>query len=459
MLFLTIMGFFLLILTCWSNPFTVVNPAPMDGNGLNPLLQHPGMIIHPPLLFLGYGGFAIPGCLAMAQALSRMRDSEGPWANAVRPFTILSWMLLTAGIILGAWWAYMELGWGGYWAWDPVENASLIPWLVATAYLHTAVIETRRNKLHRTNTFLMALTTISAFFATYLVRSGVVDSLHAFGDGGVGGPLLIFILIFLLLAFMASLAWKEKESKPLAGLESREGFLVLTAWIFLALSMIILIATLWPVISQFWVEKPMGLEPAFYNKVCLPLFALLAVMLAICPWLGWKGGLRKPLGLAISLGAFAISAFAMWSMGYTIPLAVIGAAGGFGALAGIIALFVLEPSIRRNTTAISAYGVHIGLIMMVIGVAFSGPFKTEAEVRIGRGEIIKVGDYDVTFAALYEGESPNFIFIEAELVVNHEGSLVGVVNPQRRIYNNFDDRAYSRALLSHPLAMSSMQLY
>ncbi|MFI3272295.1 MAG: cytochrome c-type biogenesis CcmF C-terminal domain-containing protein [Pseudomonadota bacterium] len=445
MLFLTIMAFFLLILTCWSNPFTVVEPAPMDGNGLNPLLQHPGMIIHPPLLFLGYGGFAIPGCLAMAQALSGMRSVEGPWVDAVRPFTIISWMLLTAGIVLGAWWAYMELGWGGYWAWDPVENASLIPWLVATAYLHTAVIESRRNKLHRTNTFLMALTTISAFFATYLVRSGVVDSLHAFGSGGVGSPLLTFVLIFLVLAAMASVAWKNSNAQELEGLESREGFLVLTAWVFIALSLIILVATLWPVISQFWVDKPMGLEPAFYNRVCLPLFALLAVMLAICPWLGWKGGLRSRLGVLIVLVSFAVMAFGMWMTGYTIPLAVIGAAGAGAALVGIVTLFILEPSLRRNNISISAYAVHVGVLFMVIGVAFSGPFKSEDEVLLRQGQAVNVGGYDVQFLALYEGQTPNYVFIEAELAVMKDGELVGKTSPQRRIYSNFDDRAYSEA--------------
>ena len=160
--FYAIMAFFALILSCWSNPFEMQSPVPPDGNGLNPLLQNPGMIFHPPLLFLGYGGFTVPACLALAQSLSGGEGEDG-WHRVTRPVTLLAWAFLTAGIILGMWWAYMELGWGGYWAWDPVENASLIPWLISTAALHTLIVQERRNKLHRVNVALMCLTTISAF--------------------------------------------------------------------------------------------------------------------------------------------------------------------------------------------------------------------------------------------------------------------------------------------------------
>lgn len=162
-----------------------------------------------------------------------------------RPCILLAWIFLTAGIVLGAWWAYMELGWGGYWAWDPVENASLIPWLIATASLHTLIVEDRRRKFTRVNVAMMALTTVSAFFATYLVRSGVIDSVHAFGDGGVGTPLLCFILAGLAVALWVPLT-APAEGEPLAGLYSREGFLTLVAWVLLALAAIILTATMWP---------------------------------------------------------------------------------------------------------------------------------------------------------------------------------------------------------------------
>ena len=283
--FYAIMAFFALILSCWSNPFEMQSPVPPDGNGLNPLLQNPGMIFHPPLLFLGYGGFTVPACLALAQSLSGGEGEDG-WHRVTRPVTLLAWAFLTAGIILGMWWAYMELGWGGYWAWDPVENASLIPWLISTAALHTLIVQERRNKLHRVNVALMCLTTISAFFATYLVRSGVVQSVHAFGDGSVGTPLTVFVLGGLLISFWAAF------SVPARGRVSREGLLVMVCWLLLALSVIILVGTMWPVISLLWTPEPHGLDANFYNRVCVPLGMLIMLLLMVCPWLRWDGGLR-----------------------------------------------------------------------------------------------------------------------------------------------------------------------
>lgn len=445
LLFLAVMAFFLLLLTTWSNPFKMVDPAPADGNGLNPLLQNPGMIFHPPLLFLGYGGFAIPGCLALAQALNGTYRQEGSWTGVTRNFILISWLCLTAGIILGGWWSYMELGWGGYWAWDPVENASLIPWLVASAFLHTSVIESRRGKLHRVNIFLMALTSISAFFATYLVRSGVVDSLHAFGDGGVGTPLLIFIIIFTFISLLVALQYRHPESRPLSELASREGFLVLAAWALLALGLIILVATMWPVFSKFWSDNPMGLEPAFYNRVCLPLFVLLSALLMVCPWLGWKGGVRdvKKAGIVgvVFLGAGA----GLMSMGYTIPVAVAGAATAIAALAGIVLLFATEPAMRRNFRSIAAYGVHVGLALTVLGIAFSGPYKMETEGEIKPNETMQVGDYTFTYTELHEGSDPAYIFIQSDLTVSRDGKVVGEIHPQRRLYHKFQRSAFAEA--------------
>ena len=289
--YLSIMAFFALLITAWSNPFLQLSPAPADGRGMNPLLQNPGMILHPPLLFLGYGGFVIPGCLALAQAMHSDRN-EQPWLDVARPFTLTAWLFLTVGILIGGWWAYMELGWGGYWAWDPVENASLIPWLIGTAAIHTGLLQTRRDKLHRVNTFLMALTTVSAFFATYLVRGNVVNSVHAFGEGGVGPALLIFVLSSLVISFFSSRQAGRGNAAELGGLETREGFLVLTAWMLIAIACVILVATLWPVITTAFGKTSSGLSQEFYNRVCLPLFTVVMALLAVCPWLGWKGGVR-----------------------------------------------------------------------------------------------------------------------------------------------------------------------
>ncbi len=529
-------AFFLLIITVWSDPFITVENAPKDGRGLNPLLQNPGMIFHPPLLFLGYGGFVVPGCLALAQAMSGMLQEpageprrEESWGQASRPFILIAWSLLSAGIILGAWWAYMELGWGGYWAWDPVENASLIPWLVASAYLHTAVIESRRGKLHRTNVFLMALTTISAFFATYLVRSGVVESLHAFGDGGVGTPLLIFTLGSLYLAFFIAIcapldgaprpsgkvtaglcvilalilgviiacafmgkaqsallflalglvlalllvAGKSShpDARPLEELSSKEGLLLIVAWLLLALSFIILVATMWPVIidalrsisgslpafiSAKLPSNPMGLEAEFYNRTCLPLFALFAVLLVICPYRKWKAlpgasGFFQPKMFAITLGSALAVGIGLWLMGIRNPIALMAAACSIAGIIGIILQFSGNPSLLGIRSTLAAYGVHMGLLMMVLGVAFSGPYQVKHTLTLGRQESARVGSYTITLNELYEGESqieaggkPNYIFIEAELLIASDtGKALGKLSPQRRLYTNFENQTYA----------------
>ena len=435
-----IMIFFCLLLTSWSNPFLMHFPVPPDGNGLNPLLQNPGMIFHPPLLFLGYGGFVIPGCLALAQHLSCRRDEEGSWVRIARPFTLLAWVFLTAGIVLGAWWAYMELGWGGYWAWDPVENASLIPWLVGTAAVHTAILEERRGKLARVNVALMSLTTVSAFFATYLVRSGVIDSVHAFGDGGVGMPLLVFILASAVLCIWVA-CLGQASVKGVSGMDSREGFLVLAVWVLLTLSVIIWIATLWPLISKLWGPQAQGLGAEFYNRVCLPLFAMLTAMLSMCPWLRWDGGLRDKMKAIAVAGCAIVAGIALWSAGYRQSTAFISAAAGFACLAGIGLLMAVRPA--RDSLA--AYGVHLGVALMVLGVAFSGPYKQEADLVLGVHETGRVGAYEVRLTGIRDGEAPGYHFLAARLEVLKEGAQVGELIPERRIYEKFGRQQFAEA--------------
>ncbi len=438
-----IMAFFSLLLTTWSDPFVMQHPVPADGRGLNPLLQNPGMIIHPPLLFLGYGGFTIPSCLALAQALSKKSNEESRWLDVSRPFIMTAWLFLSAGILLGAWWAYMELGWGGYWAWDPVENASLLPWLVGTAALHTMIIEQRRNKLHRTNIFLIAMTTVTAFFATYLVRGNVVDSVHAFGDGGVRDALFIFVVFSTFIAFFVAFASpKVNKDANLAGLETREGFLVFTAWFLIALTVIILCATIWPVISRLWSEKSVGLDANFYNTVCLPLFTALTAILMICPYIGWNGGIVDKKNFMAVLFSAALSAALFFFMGFTKPLPLLASAVSIGVIVSSV-LQMLKQSTRNFRPRFAAHGVHMGLAIIVLGVAFSGPYKIEKDVTLARGQSVELGSYLVTLNELYEGSAPTYDFLEAELVVSRNNKVLGMLSPQKRIYHKFGTMSFS----------------
>ena len=440
-----VLAFFCLLLTSWSNPFIMHDPAPPDGNGLNPLLQNPGMIFHPPLLFLGYAGFGVPACLGLAQLLSGDGPAEGRWFRLTRPFILISWLLLTAGIVLGGWWAYMELGWGGYWAWDPVENASLLPWLAATAGLHVLAVENRSGKLGRASAGLMALTVLMAFFATYLTRSGVIQSVHAFGDGGVGTPLSVFVLAGLVITGWT--LWSVgPQGRPLASPESREGALVLVAWILLALAFIILVATMWPVISKLWSSAPRGLDAGFYNSVCLPLGALLLLLLAICPWLAPGGDAAdqppRRSRLLMAGGVFAVAAVVIALLGYYRPTALIASAAAIAVLADVV-LLLGERAVRKTPRARAALGAHLGLALMALGIAFSGPYTQEKELLLAKGESGEVGGYAVTLESVADGERPGYDYLVARLKVSRQGEEVGMVAPERRIYAKFGSMQFS----------------
>ncbi|GFK94275.1 Cytochrome c-type biogenesis protein CcmF [Fundidesulfovibrio magnetotacticus] len=433
--FLTVQAFFLLLLTGPSHPFIRLAPVPPDGKGLNPLLQNPGMIFHPPLLFMGYAGFTVPGCLALAAWATGEKTS---WIRATRGVTLVSWVMLTAGIVLGCWWAYMELGWGGYWAWDPVENASLIPWFAATAAVHTGIIETRRGSLKRTNVLLMAVTMLLCFFATYLVRSGVIESLHAFGEGGVGRPLLTFILAGLGVSlWVAATGRPAAPARPMDVLFSLPGMLLSLAWLMLACALVVFLGTLWPVISKLWSANPVGLDATFYNRVCTPLFVLTGVILAFCPWLGWKEGLRQPRWALAALAAMIVSAGAFWALGYRKPVPLVGMASGVASLVSLAALLATSPGARSPRGGLGAWLLHAGLAMVLVGVAFSGPYQDAKEAVVSPGQTFELQGYKMTYKGLEEVSNPRFSGGKALIVVEKDGKPLGELTPERRIYRNF----------------------
>lgn len=442
-LFYALLAFFCLLLTSWSNPFIMLEPAPETGRGLNPLLQNVGMIFHPPLLFMGYAGFSVPACLGLAQ-LAAQREQN--WFRLTRPFWLAGWVLLTAGIVLGAWWAYMELGWGGYWAWDPVENASLLPWLMATAAIHVIAMDSRSGKLDRTAVVLMALTVTAAFFATWLTRSGIIQSVHAFGEGGVGLPLTIFILAALLVIFYISVS-SPGRSGPLAQPASREGALVLTAWLLLALALIIAIATIWPVISRLFGDTSQGLDAAFYNRVCLPLSACLLLLLSICRWLGWQGGI-KMLGLFAVCGFFIVAAAIMWLLGYQRPLPLVCGAAAIATICSLISHIITNQG-RANKLAV--LGAHGGLALLALGIAISGPYKIEKELELAVGQSGTIGPYTVSLEGIGDGSRPGYDYLQASLRISRGQTEITLLKPERRIYANFGDMQFSEVDVRYSL--------
>ncbi|MDR2161097.1 MAG: cytochrome c biogenesis protein CcsA [Desulfovibrio sp.] len=520
--FLSVMAFFLLLLAVWSDPFAPWRDlpgrsAPVDGFGLNPQLQTLGMILHPPLLFLGYGGFVVPGCLALAQTL--VGRGSPAWESLGRPFILGSWSLLTAGIILGAWWAYRELGWGGYWAWDPVENASLLPWLAATACLHTAVILRRSGKLARVSAFLMALTTVSAFFATYLTRGGAEASLHSFAASGVSSPLLAFALAGLGLSAGICLAAPRRTDREMAHPLSGEGMLVLLAWTLLALYGVILLATLSPALVRGLRALPLAafqsldlpaLGAGFYNRACLPLFTLPALLLVLCPFLRRErplapGGARSFLAPALMLAALgspllsrlapleggverlaplvflagfilfflpgrrnegfflpgvlrgtlillALAGLLLFRLGLEQPVALVAAASSLAGAGGLAALFAVRPVLFARRASAAAGGAHLGLLLLILGVAISGPYQARHTLVLGPGESASLGGgYSVRLTALKaegvelrpDGEA-RYRFSQADLALSQEGRALGVLSPQIRRYARFDRQPYGQ---------------
>ena len=441
MFFLAIQAFFLLILTGWSNPFIELVPPPSDGRGLNPLLRNPGMIFHPPLLFFGFALYAIPAACALAASIA---GEEKSWIKVSRNWNLLSWLFLTAGIILGGWWSYMELGWGGYWAWDPVENASLVPWFAGTAVIHTSIIELRRNALQRTNVFLMALTFLLCIFSTYLTRSGVIDSLHSFGESPVARPLFWGQMGMLAVILMVTFLSERLTHRTLSDFVSRQGMLVITAWCLIALGLVVAVGTMWPVISQLWTTQTVGLDQHFYNRVCLPFLSALVLIFCYCPWLGWKGGLRDKRGVIGVTVALVAGFIGFYLIGVTKPLALLTAASATGAMASIALLFALAPAVGRSLHGWGVYGTHFGVALMALGIAFSGPYKLEQEYILNEGEIATIGDYEVTYVSMVEDSTEELVArVTATMEVRREGELLGVMTPDKRIYKNFERSTFA----------------
>jgi cytochrome c-type biogenesis protein CcmF len=441
-----VQAFFLLMVTGPSNPFLKLEPAPATGRGLNPLLQNPGMIFHPPLLFLGYAGFTIPACLAFAGWIT---GDQFSWMRQTRNWVIFAWIALSAGIILGAWWSYMELGWGGYWAWDPVENASLIPWLISTAYLHTAIIGRQRRSLARTNLFFMALSLISCFFGTFLVRSNVIDSLHSFGSKGIGMPLLWLMFLALGLTFFLMLTGKAK-SRALDDPVSKSGLILLFSSIFIILSLIVVLGTMWPVISRLWTSNTMGLDAGFYNRVCLPLFVFMSLLLCFCPWLKWKKGVADNKYFLLVVSIFFLSLIVLWSGGVKQILPLLGAGSAITICLSIVLLFVRFKSLRRQRIYWGIYGVHLGIALIVLGVAFSGPYKQEKEAILTLNKKISIKNYEVRYIDFQEKITPGIAIYEARLEVYKNGQKIGDLFPQKRMYRKFDQPFAEVSVLPSP---------
>ncbi|MBU3567346.1 heme lyase CcmF/NrfE family subunit [Polynucleobacter alcilacus] len=430
-------GLLLFVITT-SNPFTRLLPAAQDGRSLNPLLQDPGLVFHPPMLYMGYVGFSVAFAFAIASLLSGRLDAA--WARWSRPWTTAAWVFLTLGIALGSWWAYYELGWGGWWFWDPVENASFIPWLVGTALLHSLAVTEKRGGF-KSWTVLLAITAFSlSLLGTFLVRSGVLTSVHAFATDPRRG---VFILVFLVLVVGSSLAlyaWRAPKS-TMGGkfsLSSRET-LILLGNVFLVVSAgSVLLGTLYPLLIDALHLGKISVGPPYFNSVFVPIMIPLLVLMGIGPWTNWKNtnllAVIKRLWLA---GLVALLA------GISIPLVM----GEFTWLAGmgfLLACWVIasgclqlvrQAKVGKPTRSfIGMQLAHLGIAVFVIGVTMVGAYQEEKDVRMLAGETVSVGGYQIQLQSVNKVPGPNYEAMRGTFLLSKNGQLEATMYPEKRSY-------------------------
>jgi len=451
--------FFLLLLNFAAHPFAIMQGSlPADGSGLNPLLQYPEMVIHPPMLYLGYVGFTVPFAFALAALIMRYPGEK--WIHITRRWTMVTWGLLTCGIFLGMHWAYSVLGWGGYWGWDPVENASFLPWLTGTAFLHSVMMQEKRGMLKTWNMWLIFSTFLLSIFGTFLTRSGVVSSVHAFAQSSIGDwfvGFLAIIFVTCLFFYVKNRSHLLSEHK-LESLVSRESSFLFNNLLLLVACFTVLWGTLFPVLSEWVQGTKVTVGPPFFNRVNIPVALLLLLLTAVGPLLAWrktsteslKRNFRFP-ALGALVVAAALMAFGMrpWKdVSYFYSLMTI-------MLAVMVALTVISEFVRggrvisghtgqnlfasmvqltrRNTRRYGGYIVHFGVIVVVIGFAGSA-FNQDKEQEMGFGDKLTIGPYTLVCQSYTQDDNPNYGSEWAVMNVFKGGKQIATLNPERRFY-------------------------
>ncbi|WBU65530.1 heme lyase CcmF/NrfE family subunit [Paracoccus aerodenitrificans] len=427
-----------------SNPFLRLDVPPFDGRDLNPLLQDPGLAFHPPFLYLGYVGLSMTFSFAVAALLEGRVDAA--WARWVRPWTLAAWMFLTIGIALGSWWAYYELGWGGFWFWDPVENASFMPWLLAAALLHSAIVVEKREVL-KSWTILLAIMGFGfSMIGTFIVRSGVLTSVHSFASDPARGVFILAILAVFVGGALTLFAARSgsMQAKGVFAPLSREGALVLNNILLAVAAFVVFVGTIWPLVAEMLFDRKLSVGPPFFEKAFTPFMIMLALVLPIGAIIPWKrGNLRRalrPLRGAIMLSfAVMLLAFAV-STGHS-ALAVIGAGLGswlvFGAGAELWFRTGSSGFARLRRLPRADWGkaiAHSGLGITFIGISLLMAWQVE-DIRTARiGEPFSVAGYEITLLDVREVQGPNYISTTAEMEVARDGKQVALLYPEKRVY-------------------------
>ncbi|WP_343116972.1 heme lyase CcmF/NrfE family subunit [Ostreiculturibacter nitratireducens] len=434
---------FLAFILFTSNPFLRLAVPPFDGEDLNPLLQDPGLAFHPPFLYLGYVGLSMAFSFAVAALIEGRVDAA--WARWVRPWTLAAWVFLTIGIALGSWWAYYELGWGGFWFWDPVENASFMPWLIAAALLHSAIVVEKREALKSWTILLAILAFGFSLIGTFIVRSGVITSVHAFANDPERGVFILAILAVFVGGALTLYAARAgaMQAKGVFGLVSRESALVLNNVLLAVAAFVVFTGTIWPLVAEMLWDRKLSVGAPFFEKAFTPFMVVLALVLPIGAVLPWKRGnlakAMKPLYPALFL-ALALTALAYAVQTGRSSLGPLGLGLGTWLVAGSAAELWLRagrklPRLGRLPRADWGKATaHAGLGITIFGIAGLMAWQVE-DIRVAReGEPFSVGGYEITLEKVERVEGPNFLSTTATMRVEKDGQLVSTLHPEKRLY-------------------------
>lgn len=465
---LGILAFFVGLITFVVNPFDTLSVPPENGRGLNPLLQNPYMVAHPPTLYLGYIGFTIPFAFAMAALITGQLSDA--WIQRTRRWNLVIWLVLSIGITLGGHWAYLELGWGGYWAWDPVENASFLPWLTATALLHSVLIQERRKMLKRWNMILVMLTFLLSIFGTFITRSGLISSVHSFTESPLFGSIFLGFLSFLLVFSVSLLLyrWRDLQSEnSLESFFSKESSFLFNNLLLVGLCFTILLGTLWPIISEAVRGVRITVGPPFFNTVTSPLFLTLLLLTGIGPLIAWRKSswqnFRKnfliPSSAAIlaGVGLFVMGIRQIYPMlAYLFSIFIVGTVilecyRGVTArrrLVGENAFVSLYNLFRRNSHRYGGYIVHLGIVMVAVGITASSAFKLKVETQVPLGESFQIGRYTLIYENMQQlRPNEDKEVVRAVLRVENNGHPIDTLHPEIAFFRNWEDQPTTEVAL------------
>jgi cytochrome c-type biogenesis protein CcmF len=455
---LVVEAFFLYVLVFVASPFAVNRISPAEGQGLNPLLRDPGMLIHPPTLLAGFASFVVPFAIVVSALLTGRMGNE--WLQFVRRWALVSWAVLSVGIFLGGWWAYHVLGWGGYWAWDPVENVSLLPWLVATAFIHSILVQERRGMLKVWNVCLLLAAFLLSIMGTFIVRSGLITSVHAFALSDIG-PYFLGFLCAMLVASIALVVWRLPLMRAEGTFESsvsRESGFLVNNLLFTGIAFATLWGTIYPLVTEAVRGTAITVGAPFYNQVNGPMLLALLILMGVGPLLGWRNTnvrallrtLAVPLALAIALIVIVLALFGQ-------PLAAIGFGATLFALGAIVVEFWRGARLRRKNAGESVpvavyrltrrdprryggYVVHAGVAIIAVGIIGSWFYQSERQVILSPGESVEIAGYTLTYQGLSEDFTSDSRVVTAALAVSSGGDSRGVLDARRFFYRGYEDQ-------------------